>query len=296
MTSLDVNEADSLATIHAALEAGINFLDTAYAYGPSGESERLIARAVAGRRESVVIATKGGIAWDANRNRVLDGRPDTLRRQCEESLRRLSTDHVELLYLHAPDPNTPLAESAAALAQLQAEGKMRAVGVSNFSLAQLQEFHAVCPIAAFQPPYNMLQRDIEADSLPWCRERGIAVCIYWPLMKGLLAGKLARDHAFRPGDGRAKYPPFMGEEWQKNQDFVDELRSIAADAGRTVAEVAVAWTIQQPGITAALCGAKRPGQIRETAGALAWRLSQAQLAQTDAALARRGKPLMRAAV
>src|SRR5687768_7800945 len=126
MTSLDVNEADSLATIEAALEAGINFLDTAYAYGPSGESERLIARAIAGRRESLVIATKGGIAWDANRNRVIDGRPETLRRQCEESLRRLGTDYVELLYLHAPDPNTPLAESAAALARLQAEGKTRA--------------------------------------------------------------------------------------------------------------------------------------------------------------------------
>jgi aryl-alcohol dehydrogenase-like predicted oxidoreductase len=296
MTSLDVNEADSLATIVAALEAGINFLDTAYAYGPSGESERLIARAIAGRRESVVIATKGGIAWDDNRNRVIDCRPETLRQQCEESLRRLDTDYVELLYLHAPDPNTPLAESAAALARLQAEGKTRAVGVSNFSLAQLQEFHAICPIAAFQPPYNMLQRDIEADTLPWCRERGVALCIYWPLMKGLLAGKLARDHVFRPGDGRAKYPPFVGEEWQRNQDFVAELRGIAAEAGRTVAQIAVNWTIQQPGITTALCGAKRPDQIRETAGALGWKLSPLELARIEAALARRGKPVMRGAV
>jgi aryl-alcohol dehydrogenase-like predicted oxidoreductase len=296
MTSLDVNEADSLATIQAAIEAGINFLDTAYAYGTTGESERLIARALAGRRDSVVIATKAGIAWDANRSRVIDGRPETLRRQCAESLRRLETDHVELLYLHAPDPNTPLAESAQALAQLQAEGKTRAVGVSNFSLAQLQEFHAICPIAAFQPPYNMLQRDIEADSLPWCRERGIAVCIYWPLMKGLLAGKLPRDHVFRPGDGRAKYPAFVGDEWQRNQDFLDELRAIAADIGHTLSEVAVNWTIQQPGITAALCGAKRPEQIRETAGALSWKLAPHDLARIDAALARRGKPATRGAV
>lgn len=296
MTSLDVNEADSLATIRAALDVGINFLDTAYAYGPDGESERLIARAIAGRRDSVVIATKGGIAWDSERRRIIDGRPETLRRQCEESLRRLQTDCVDLLYLHAPDPNTPLAESGAALRQLQAEGKTRTIGVSNFSLNQLEEFHAVCPIAAFQPPYNMLQRDVEADSLPWCRERGIAVCSYWPLMKGLLAGKLARDHAFRPGDGRAKYPPFMGEEWQRNQDFVDELRAIAADAGRTVAQVAINWTIQQPGITAALCGAKRPDQIHETAGALGWALTRDQLDKIDAALARRGKPVMRGAV
>lgn len=296
MTSLDVNEADSLATIHAAFEAGINFLDTAYAYGAKGESERLIARAIAGRRDQVVIATKGGIHWAADGSRAFDGRPETLRYECEESLRRLGTDHVELLYLHAPDPLTPLAESAAELRRLQEQGKTRAVGVSNFTLAQLEQFHAVCPIAAFQPPYNMLQRDIERDTLPWCRDRGIAVCIYWPLMKGLLADKLARDHVFRPGDGRAKYPMFQGQEWQRNQDLLDDLRSIAASAGKTVAQVVVNWTIHQPGITAALCGAKRPEQIRETAGAMDWRLSSEQIARIDAALARRGNPVTRAAV
>jgi aryl-alcohol dehydrogenase-like predicted oxidoreductase len=296
MTSLDVNEADSLATLHAALDAGINFFDTAYAYGPAGESERLIARTMAGRRGDIVIATKGGIEWDPAGQRVIDGRPATLRRQCEESLRRLNVEHVELLYLHAPDPNTPLAESAAALAELKRAGKARAIGVSNFSLPQLAEFHAVCPIAAFQPPYNMLQRDIERDTLPWCRERGIAVCIYWPLMKGLLAGKLTREHAFQPRDGRAKYPMFQGPEWQKNQDFLDELRAIAAEIRKTVAQVVVNWTIHQPGITAALCGAKRPEQIRETAGALGWRLSRPQLDRIDAALTRRGPTVTRGAV
>jgi aryl-alcohol dehydrogenase-like predicted oxidoreductase len=296
MTSLDVNEADSLATLHAALDAGINFFDTAYAYGASGESERLIARALGRRRDEVVIATKAGIAWGAAGSRMIDGRPPTLRRHCEESLRRLKTDRVELLYLHAPDPSTPLAESAAALGQLQREGKTRLVGVSNFTLPQLEEFHAVCPLAAFQPPYNMLQRDIERDMLPWCCERVIAVCSYWPLMKGLLAGKLSRDHVFRPGDGRAKYPMFLGDEWQKNQDFLDELRLIAADIGKTTAQVVVNWTIHQPGITAALCGAKRSGQIRETAGAMGWALAPEQLARIDAALARRGTAVTRGAV
>lgn len=296
MTSLDVNETDSLATLHAALDAGINFLDTAYAYGPNGESERLIARAIAGRRTEVVIATKGGIAWDAAGQRVIDGRPQTLRRQCDESLRRLNVECVELLYLHAPDPKTPLAESAAALAALQQAGKTKSIGASNFTLPQLQEFHAVCPIAAFQPPYNMLQREIERDTLPWCRGRGIAVCIYWPLMKGLLAGKLPRDHVFQPRDGRAKYPMFQGVEWQKNQDFLDELRSIAAEIGKTVSQVVVNWTINQPGITAALCGAKRPEQIRETAGALGWQLSPPQLARIAAALTHRGTAATRGAV
>jgi aryl-alcohol dehydrogenase-like predicted oxidoreductase len=296
MTSLDVNERDSLATLHEALDSGINFFDTAYGYGMAGESERLIARAIAGRRDSVVLATKGGISWAADRSRVIDGRPATLRRQCEESLERLATDHVELLYLHAPDPRTPLVESAAELKMLQAEGKTRAVGVSNFSFAQLAEFHAVCPIAAVQPPYNMLQRDIERDVLPWCRERGIAVCIYWPLMKGLLAGKLARDHVFAAGDGRAKYPMFQGAEWQRNQEFLDELRPLAAELGKTLAQLVVNWTIHRPGITAALCGAKRPAQIRETAGALGWQLSAEQEARIDAALKRRGTALTKSAV
>ena len=296
MTSLDVNEPDSLATIQAAIDCGVNFFDTAYAYGAAGESERLIGQVVADCRERIVIATKGGISWAADGSRVIDARPQTLRRQCEESLARLGTDSVELLYLHAPDPNVPLAESASELARLKAEGKTRAVGVSNLSLSQLEEFHAVCPTTAFQPPYNMLQRDIERDTLPWCRERGIAVCIYWPLMKGLLAGKLSRDHVFAPGDGRAKYPMFQGQEWQRNQDFLQELREIATELGKTVAQVVVNWTIHQPGITAALCGAKRPQQIEETAGAMGWRLSAEHLARIETALARRGTPVTRAAV
>lgn len=296
MTSLGVEDAASIATIEACFELGVNFLDTAYCYGAKGESERLIARALRGRRDQMVIATKCGIHWDEAGQRVFDGRPATLRRECETSLQRLETDRVELLYLHAPDPNVPVAESAGALRQLLDEGKTRAVGVSNFSVEQLDEFHAVCPVTVFQPPYNMLQRQIEADTLPWCRERGVATAVYWPLMKGLLAGRLPRDYVFQPGDGRAKYPMFHGEEWQRNQDFLDELRGLAAEWRRTVAEVVVNWTIQQPGVTVALCGAKRPDQIRESAAALAWQLSAEQLARIDAALARRGVARVRSAV
>jgi aryl-alcohol dehydrogenase-like predicted oxidoreductase len=296
MTSLNVTEADSLATLHAALDAGINFFDTAYCYGADGESERLIARAVRGRRDRVVIATKGGIHWGPRGERVIDGRPATLRRQCETSLKRLETDCVELFYLHAPDPDTRLAESAGELRRLLEEGKTRAVGVSNVDARQLAEFHAVCPLAALQPPYNMLQRQIEQAELPWCRRHKVSTVIYWPLLKGLLAGKLARDHVFAPGDGRAKYPMFQGSEWQRNQDFLDRLRQVAAECGRSVAQVVVNWTIHQPGITSALCGAKRPEQILETAAAMNWRLTAGQLARIDAALAERGTPVVRGAV
>ncbi|HJT31322.1 MAG TPA: aldo/keto reductase [Pirellulales bacterium] len=296
MTSVGVTEADSLATIAACFDLGINFLDTAYCYGGSGESEKLIRRALGKRRDEMVIATKGGIHWGIDGQQVRDARPQTLRRQCEESLRRLGTDRVEMLYLHAPDPQVPVAESAGALRELIAEGKTRSVGLSNATVAQLEEFIAVCPLAAYQPHYNMLQREIEADTLPWCQAHGVSVVVYWPLLKGLLAGKLARDHVFAAGDGRAKYPMFQGDEWQKNQDLVDELREIAADAGRSVAQLVINWTIHRPGVTAALCGAKRPDQVRENAGGMGWQLSDAALARIEKALVGRGQPVSKAAV
>lgn len=292
LTSPGTSDPDSLATIRACLDLGVNHIDTAYCYGRDGESERLIAEALGPRRDEFVLATKGGIHWDADGRQALDASPNTLRRECHESLRRLNTDRVELLYLHAPDPNVPVAESAGALRRLMDEGKTRAVGVSNLSLAQLREFAGECPIAAYQPPYNMLQREIEADTLPWCREHNVAVLVYWPFLKGLLAGKLRRDQLFE-GDSRHKYPMFQGEEYQKNLDLVEQLRAIAAAAGRTVAELVIAWTVLQPGVTAALCGAKRPEQLRETAGAMHWQWTDQQVAAIDAALAARGAAAMK---
>ncbi len=295
ITSVDVNEPDSLETLEAAFDAGINFFDTAYCYGFEGESERLISRAFKRRRNDIVIATKGGIHWE-NGKQARDGSPATLKRQCDESLLRLGTDRIDLLYLHAPDPKIPVAESASALKELLDSGKTRAVGLSNATVEQLAEFSAVCPLAAFQPHYNLLQREIESRQLPWCRLHDVAVIVYWPLMKGLLAGKLTRDHVFDELDGRRKYPMFQGEEWQKNQNFLDQLRPIAAQAGRSVAELVVNWTIHQPGITAALCGAKRPEQIRTNAGGMGWRLNDDQLLQIQRALDERGPAATRGAV
>lgn len=290
MTSLNVTEQDSLATLQAAIDSGVNFFDTAYCYGAGGESESLIRQAIRDCRDQVVLATKGGIHWDPEGKRVLDARPETLIRECDESLRRLAVDHVELYYLHAPDADTPIEASAESLRRLQTSGKTREIGASNCSLSQLKAIHQICPLAAVQPPYNMLQRQIEQDLIPWCREQQISVVVYWPLLKGLLAGKLPRDFVFAAGDGRAKYPPFQGEEWEKNQDFLDDLRKIAAEDGRTVAQLVVAWTIEQPNITAALCGAKRPEQIKETAAAMQKPLTPSQRTAIQAALTKRGEP------
>jgi aryl-alcohol dehydrogenase-like predicted oxidoreductase len=287
VTTLDVNDADSIATIQKCFDVGINHLDTAHVYGPNGESENLIRRALGNRRDEIVIATKCGIHYE-NGTMVTDNRPERLRWECDESLRRLGTDRIELLYLHAPDDKVPIAESAAALRKLMDEGKTLSIGVSNFNVEQMAEFHAVCPITGVQMPYNMLQRDIEKRTIPWCRERNIAVMIYWPLMKGLLTGKLKRGQALDDRDNRRSYPMYQGDELQKNQDFIDELRKVAASSGHSVAQLVVNWTINQPGITSALCGAKRPAQIEETAGAMGWQLTDEQRAVIDAAIAARG--------
>jgi aryl-alcohol dehydrogenase-like predicted oxidoreductase len=295
ITSVDVNESDSLATLQAAFDSGINFFDTAYCYGFEGESERMIARVLGAHRDEIVIATKGGIHYEKGKQ-ARDGAPATLKRECEESLRRLQSDYVDVLYLHAPDPLVPIAESAGALRELLDAGKARSIGVSNFTVDQLQEFKSICPLSVYQPHYNMLQREIEVAILPWCIQHDVAVVCYWPLMKGLLAGKLSRDHVFAEQDGRKKYPMFQGTEWQKNHDFLDSLRPIAVECDKTLAQLVINWTVQQTGITSALCGAKRSAQIDDNARAMGWSLTADQMARIDTALKLRGPTVSRAAV
>ncbi|PQO35416.1 aldo/keto reductase [Blastopirellula marina] len=289
MTSPGVTEADSRATIAAALDLGVNFFDTAFAYGAAGESERYIAEVLTEHRDEYVVATKAGLHWvDGKQQR--DARPETIRREAAESLRRLNTDHVEILYLHAPDPNTPIAETAAAFRQLQQEGATIAVGVSNLTLSETIEFHSVCPIQIIQPPYNMLFRGAEVDLIPWCREQNVAVAVYWPLMKGLLAGQMTLDQTFEPHDSRPKYLCFRGEEYAKNLELVEKLRAMATRMGRTVSQLVIRWTLDQPGVTAALCGAKRVDQLTDNAGALDWELTLGEQAEIAVLLRDRGVP------
>ncbi len=289
VTSLGVNDSDSIATLRTCAELGVNFIDTAYCYGPNGESENLIRLALAESRDQFILATKCGIHYDGNGQQANDARPETILQECDESLRRLGTDRIELYYLHSPDPTVPVAESAGAIRELIACGKVRYAGVSNCSLQQIQEFRRECPLIAVQLPYNMLQRDIEHQTIPWCRENNISVIVYWALMKGLLAGRLTAQDQLDQSDSRRKYPMYQGEEWQKNQAFIDELRKIATECGRTVAQVVVNWTLQQPGITVALCGAKHPWQLEETAAAMNWQLTPNEMKKIESAIKARGK-------
>ena len=301
ITSVDVTRDQSLATLRAAIDAGVTHFDTAYVYGYDGESEQMVGEVLAelspAKRDGVTVATKGGLIWGppdparpkAKRSQTRDARPATLHAQCEESLRRLRQDCVDVYYLHAPDPDVPLAESAGTIADLIAAGKVRFAGVSNFTdAAQYAAFAAECPITLDQQPYNLRQRDIEADRIPWAAAHDAYTVCYWPLMKGLLAGGLSRDHRFAARDSRQHYAVFREPNWSAAHDLLDVLRDLAAPHRCTVAQLVLAWTIAQPGISAALCGAKRPEQITETAAAMHVSLTAADLAAIEAAAAAAG--------
>jgi len=275
MTREGITHEAAVATIRAAVAAGITHLDTAYCYGEQGESERAIREALAGSvPDGVVVAGKCGIHWEPDpsrsppRRQVLDGRPARLRREVEESLTRLGRARFDLLYLHAPDPTLSIEDSAGALRGMLEAGLTRAVGLSNASLEDLRRFAAECPLSACQMPFNMLQREIDRDIVPWCREHDVAVVVYWPLMKGLLAGRMHRGQVFPASDSRHKYPMFNGTEFARNLDFVDALQPIARRLGVALPDLVLAWTAEQPGLTSVLFGATSPDQVLENARAL----------------------------
>lgn len=277
MTSLGVNDDDSRATIEAAIDSGINFLDTAHCYGIDGKSEKLIGEVLSSRRDEFVVATKGGIHWDSDGVRHNDGSVQRIVSECETSLQRMKIDVIDLHYLHSPDPNVPVETSAEAFVKLLQDGKIRSVGVSNFNVEQLARFHAVCPVSAVQPRYNMLQRGIETDLIPWCQQHNVSVMNYWPLVKGLLAGKIRRGYEFDPQDKRLTYDIFQQPAFEEAQCLLDRIDKVAEETGKSVPQIVVNWTLHQPGITSVLCGAKRAWQIEESAGAMGWSLTPEQI-------------------
>lgn len=288
MTRTGISRDAAIRTVAAALEHGITHLDTAYCYGEHGESEQAIAAAIHGRRGHVVLASKCGIHWGPDRKQVIDGSPDRIQREVEESLSRLQTDYLDLIYLHTPDPNIPIETSASALRGLLESGTVRAVGLSNGSVEACQRFAAACPMAACQRHFNMLQQEIRPALLPWCRSHAASLFVYWPLMKGLLAGGMARDRVFPTTDSRHKYLMFQGEEYQRNLDFVDAIQQVADRLNVSSVALVLAWTMAQSGITSVLVGATSPAQIEANAAALTCHLDEAAHAEIAQAISSRG--------
>ena len=269
ITSGGVTEKDSLDTIRQALDVGIRSFDTAFSYGYDGESDRMLGMSVQGKREQVRIVGKAGQRWNAQRERIVDCTPETLTADAENSLRRMNVDHFDLFMLHAVDPNVDIRVSAKAVVDLQTRGLTKRIGVCNVNLDQLDAFCEVAKPDAVQAPLNMLQRGTLEHLVPRCIRLDIQVHVYWVLMKGILAGKIARDHRFSEGDSRPKYEIYQGDYRQRTHQLVDRLQEIAKQCQRNVAQLSIGWALAQPGITAAIIGAKRPSQIMETASSVA---------------------------
>lgn len=286
VTTLGTTWEDSCNTLRHAYDLGINFFDTAYCYGFSGEADRLLREALGKNAdyENIVIASKVGMHYTPDRQRVIDGRPETLRREIDHTLERLGRQQVDVLYLHLPDPKVPIEDSAEEIAEAVKAGKAKFAGVSNVDAPQLARFRSVCEPAVLQLPHNMLQTE-NGPTLSGARNDGIATAVYWVLMKGLLAGKMARDHQLAEGDRRRDYDIYQGQAWHRAQDLLDLLRTISADLGVTVAQLVVAWTLAQNEVSVGLLGAKRPAQIEETATALRLQLAPDTLTAIDHKLA-----------
>ncbi len=260
-----VDDEVSVKAIQRALDLGINWIDTAAVYG-LGHSEEIVAKAIKGKRSEVFIATKCGMVWDENRKVRIHLGPSSIRKEIENSLRRLNTDHVDLYQIHWPDPETPVEDSWAALAKLKEEGKVRYIGVSNFDVPLLKKCMAIAPVQSLQPIYNLLKRDVEKEILPYCSENGIGVVAYSPMMSGLLTGKFDPKR-LAPDDWRSKNPMYKEPVLSKEMAFIDKLRPITAKYGKTVGQLAIAWVNMSPAVTSSIVGARNPQQVEENVGA-----------------------------
>ena len=274
---------EAQAAIRQALDLGITFFDTAQAYG-FGLAERVLGEALQPelktQRDKIILATKGGLRLEGDKV-VRDASAGWLRQGVEQSLRNLGVDYIDLYQVHWPDPHTPFAESAGALAQLVAEGKIRYVGVSNYDAAQMREFEQTQKIDTLQPPYHLFRRDIEQDILPYCREQGIGVLVYGPLAHGLLAGGYTPQTTFSADDWRSKSPDFQGARFARNLAVVGRLKNLAERQGMTVAQLAVAWVLANPAVDVAIVGARHPQQLAQTARAADIQLAQETLREIE---------------
>jgi aryl-alcohol dehydrogenase-like predicted oxidoreductase len=275
------DETESIGTIHRALDLGITLLDTADMYGV-GENEKLVGKAIAGRRNGAVVATKFGCVRNASGEYLgISGRPEYVKSACESSLKRLGIDTIDLYYQHRVDPDTPVEETIGAMAQLVREGKVRFIGMSEAGASTIRRAHAVHPITAVQTEYSIWSRDVEAEILPVCRELGIGFVPYSPLGRGFLTGlnKMADD--FAQDDFRRYLPRFQGENYKKNLVLVDCIKELAAQKGCKPAQVALAWLLAQGDDIIPIPGTKRIAYLEENMGAAEIRLTSGDLKRID---------------
>jgi aryl-alcohol dehydrogenase-like predicted oxidoreductase len=275
------DERESVATIRAALDQGINLIDTAPVYG-FGVSEEIVGRAVgsAGLRSHAVIATKVGLEWRDGRV-YRNATRDRIMREIDASLRRLRTDHIDIYQVHWPDPLVPVEETAEAMRALYDQGKIRAIGVSNFSVAQMERFRGVAPLHVLQPPYNLFERAIEAEILPYCRANNIATLGYGALCRGLLSGRMRADTIFEGDDLRRLDPKFQPPRYAQYLTAVGQLDQLARDFfHRRVIHLAVRWMLDQ-GVSVALWGGRHPDQLEAALGVAGWSLGAAARARID---------------
>jgi aryl-alcohol dehydrogenase-like predicted oxidoreductase len=278
------DEEESIRTIVAALDKGITLIDTAPVYG-MGRSEEIVGKALArrGQRDAVLVATKVGLDWTEDGQPFRNGDAARIERELEDSLRRLGTDYIDLYQVHWPDPGVPIEETAAAMERHYLAGKIRAIGVSNFSPAQCDAFRAVAPLHTVQPPYNLFERGIEAGLLPWAIEHQITTLTYGALCRGLLSGKMRLDTRFEGDDLRRKDPKFAEPRYEQYLDAVAGLEAYALERhGKTVLELALRWLLDRAGVGVALWGARHPGQLTPLESVMDWKLEDADFERIDA--------------
>ncbi|WLR52737.1 aldo/keto reductase [Bacillus tianshenii] len=257
------DEQQSIKTIHSAIDKGITLIDTAPVYG-FGRSEEIVGKAVKqyGQRDKLVLATKVALDWDEEENVVRNATKERIKQEVEDSLRRLQTDYIDLYQVHWPDPLVEIEETAQAMHELYQEGKIRAIGVSNFSVKQLDEFMKVAPLHAVQPPYNLFERSIEKDIFPYAQTNNLSTLLYGSLCRGLLTGKMSKDHKFEGDDLRKNDPKFQEPRFSQYLQAVDDLDKLAREQfNKDILSLAVRWNLDQQGSNVALWGARKPEQV-----------------------------------
>ena len=277
----DQDDNDSIAAIKRALNLGINWIDTAAVYG-LGHSEEVVARALKGRDDHPYIFTKCTRTWDESSGKII---PDmkSIRRELENSLRRLQVEVIDLYQIHWPQPDEDLEEGWSTMADLQKEGKVRYIGLSNCNVSQIKRAQAIAPVSSLQPPYSLIRRDAEQEILPYCLEQNIGVIVYSPMQSGLLTGAMTRGRIAKlpDNDWRKRNPEFQDPRLARNLALSDKLRDIADLYNRSTGEAAIAWVLANPAVTAAIVGARRPSQVDANVGAAEFRLNEHEMDEIE---------------